>query len=732
MAESPESPRSPGGGLLELRATATKLIRGVDELFPKQHIEKALSKVEQITPRDCEDDDVELLLRRPPEWRKRKLRAECRLLQQQLQEKKASEEAFLKNMMTFFKDEDGKSIARRMQIQDLVDQYEELNKHCEQQELEAEALQACLQLMAAYAEDAKQRNTFLIETLTQLLSNQPTIIPGEHNELSRAWQECVLAAYHRLSNDFGTCTDNMLCRRNMFLDRLEDAKRENKEHALQMALLMQTTTQAREKLDGFKRRYFWDSSSESLKAPRVPKLPLADTPDLEPPSLVRKDPDHFLEDVPELSEDFSPQSSKSREKQPEQEPDCIQVPAGLHSASHEQPMQCQRHLHSLLPQAVPTQHHRMCSPPRIPVYTATAQNAQNAQNAPQIGWQFRSRPLVHGPCHGPCIAEPSTVPKMRVSVSPPRVVAAPPYVHGSHSAPSAPSAHSAQLLGASCRVPVGWCSGASIRVPSPVPEGVRAEPRWRNTVAPNVPSAPGPPKRGSCPCPLSERGQLWRMARSPRASHPPALRPATYRSELRMASPDAGRATVPTYVAPCQFSPRRPTRSPSPQRFQASTPRAVSPIIVRSPITYHVHRGSAPARASKERASRTPSPCAPVFTSGQPLRVAALPSQVGVTDSGCGSCQVPPSFIGMSWELPSGRSRPAPHPVPLHVPLQTPLPAPPVLRVPLRSPSPVDLGHTPRGRVEPSAWPPVNHVFRHFSPLSRSIQAPNRPMEPRA
>lgn len=113
MAESPESPRSPGGGLLELRATATKLIRGVDELFPKQHIEKALSKVEQITPRDCEDDDVELLLRRPPEWRKRKLRAECRLLQQQLQEKKASEEAFLKNMMTFFKDEDGKSIALR-------------------------------------------------------------------------------------------------------------------------------------------------------------------------------------------------------------------------------------------------------------------------------------------------------------------------------------------------------------------------------------------------------------------------------------------------------------------------------------------------------------------------------------------------------------------------------------------------------------------------------------------
>ena len=128
--ESPESPRSPGG-LLELRATATKLIRGVDELFPKQHIEKALSKVEQITPtelRDCEDDDLQLLLRRPPEWRKRKLRAECGLLQQQLQEKKASEEAFLKNMMTFFKDEDGKSIALRN-----LEKNGQRSKRCESQ-----------------------------------------------------------------------------------------------------------------------------------------------------------------------------------------------------------------------------------------------------------------------------------------------------------------------------------------------------------------------------------------------------------------------------------------------------------------------------------------------------------------------------------------------------------------------------------------------------------------------
>ena len=38
------------------------------------------------------------------------------------------------------------------------------------------------------------------------------------------------------------------------------------------------------------------------------------------------------------------------------------------------------------------------------------------------------------------------------------------------------------------------------------------------------------------------------------------------------------------------------------------------------------------------------------------------------------------------------------------------------------------------GKVDPGMRPVgnVNHVFRHFSPLSRSIQAPHRPMEPRA
>lgn len=53
----------------------------------------------------------------------------------------------------------------------------------------------------------------------------------------------------------------------MFLDRLEDSKKENKEHALQMAVLMQTTTNSREVLDEYKRRYFWDSITHSFKPP---------------------------------------------------------------------------------------------------------------------------------------------------------------------------------------------------------------------------------------------------------------------------------------------------------------------------------------------------------------------------------------------------------------------------------------------------------------------------------
>eukprot|EP00438_Fugacium_kawagutii_P006197 Skav232714 [mRNA] locus=scaffold3459:208049:211254:- [translate_table: standard] len=394
-----------------------------------------------------------------------------------------------------------------------------------------------------YAEDAKQRNTFLIETLTTLLSNQPTIIPG-----------------------MPTCQQT--ARR---AERVEPCLA--RERAL--AALRQ-----------------WEGS-ESLKATRIPKLPLADTADLEPPCFARKascleaDPEHLLEDVPELSEDLSPQSSKSREKQPEQEPDCVAGPTHRQFKARKLGW----HLHSLLPQAVPTQHHRMCSPPRIPVYTQSA--------PPQLVWQFRS-PQTHGPTY---IAEPRAMPKMRVSVSPPRI--APP--------------RSAQLLGggaSSCRLPAQWCSGASVRVPSPVPEGVRAEPRWRSG------GSLGPPKRGSCPVPLSENAHAW-TSRAPRASHP------AMRSGANGGVPShAGRATVPTYAAPvpCQFSPRRPVRSPSPLR----TPRAASPLVVR-PITYHVGGRCAGAAgavcSSRTRDSRTPSPCAQkVFRSGQPLRVAVLPS----------------------------------------------------------------------------------------------------------
>ena len=59
------------------------------------------------------DDDEEELLKRTSKWRKRYLRAECQKLHKQIVERKASEEVFLKNMMLFFRDEDGKSITQR-------------------------------------------------------------------------------------------------------------------------------------------------------------------------------------------------------------------------------------------------------------------------------------------------------------------------------------------------------------------------------------------------------------------------------------------------------------------------------------------------------------------------------------------------------------------------------------------------------------------------------------------
>lgn len=101
-----------------LRETATRLIRGTGELFPKEHVQKALSKVEEVeqpplslkgaiaaSSSDSSESECSS--------RKRRLRAECRTLQQQLQEKKSSEEGFLASMMAFFRDEDGKSINNR-------------------------------------------------------------------------------------------------------------------------------------------------------------------------------------------------------------------------------------------------------------------------------------------------------------------------------------------------------------------------------------------------------------------------------------------------------------------------------------------------------------------------------------------------------------------------------------------------------------------------------------------
>lgn len=108
---------------MELRGQATRLIRGVGDLFPKQHVARAVAAADACvapTPLSPSHEVTE------SSAKKRQLKAECRALRHQLLEKKASEEAFLNNMMVFFKDEDGKSIAQRMQIQDLVDQHEEL------------------------------------------------------------------------------------------------------------------------------------------------------------------------------------------------------------------------------------------------------------------------------------------------------------------------------------------------------------------------------------------------------------------------------------------------------------------------------------------------------------------------------------------------------------------------------------------------------------------------------
>ena len=254
---------------------------------------------------------------------------------------------------------------------------------------------------------------------------------------------------------------------------------------------------------------------------------------------------------------------------------------------------------------MPLQHHRMCSPPRIPVY-GTSQNTQPRF----VGWQFQSPTAAPAPCQR-YIAEPSTLaPKRRVSISPPRIVGVltpPPNILGV----------------AGNQIPAWQRSGASVRVPSPVTEGVRTEPR--------LGTGPAMPRRASSPCaapPSRSESQIYsaREARPSRAPNPsiclaaPPCPSPRYRASL----PDQlrGRATVPMYRAsPCQFSPRRPAdavRSPSPLRLDHVAParalspqqssRAMSPPVMRMPVTYHRASVLVPAMDAR---TRTPSPCFP-------------------------------------------------------------------------------------------------------------------------
>ncbi|CAE7475652.1 unnamed protein product [Symbiodinium natans] len=222
------------GEVAALRETATKLVRATGELFPAERLAKALKGVEAavarppLTHREATNGGI---TSGPSDARKQRLRTQCGVLHRQLLDKKANEDSFLSNVMAFFREEDSKAMSHRMQIQDLMDQLEELRAHQAQQSQEEEALKACLDLMVLYAEDSKSRNTFLIDTLTQLLSCQPSALPGvpPDESLVQSWGLAVQAAYIRMINDCQFCLEKMLARRNMFLDRLEDSKKENKD-----------------------------------------------------------------------------------------------------------------------------------------------------------------------------------------------------------------------------------------------------------------------------------------------------------------------------------------------------------------------------------------------------------------------------------------------------------------------------------------------------------------------
>ena len=312
-----------------------------------------------------------------------------------------------------------------------------------------------------------------------------------------------------------------------------------------------------------------------LKPPKPPKLPL---PELEPPVRKahqarladgRRQVEGYLEEVPEVSE--SPQSLRSR--QPEQEPEARhggrveawQVQTSVQSV-HE-PLQCHRrvnfecrpsygrHLHSLMPQAVPLQHQRMCSPPRIPVYKSQVQ--------PQLlGWH---RPAQETVRH----VSPSRISPRRMVMPPPPQLLRP----------------------ASVRVPSP--AGTSLRVPSPVPEmRIRRAsspehftPRYRTTL-------PAPRGRATVPAYRTSPCFAPYVARSP--SPTPLVRmPVSYQVtgvsapimrdiRARTPSPPAPVSGQPLCVVPA------PALAPEPRSF-ALRPNFTGPDCADMAVPSGVH-----------------------------------------------------------------------------------------------------------------------------------------------
>eukprot|EP00439_Symbiodinium_sp_Y106_P012278 s1104_g1.t2 len=130
------------GKVATLRKTATKLVRASGELFPAEHLSKALKGVESAVVRPAITRLEGSAATGSADSRKQRLRAQCGALHRQLLDKKANEDSFLSNVMTFFREEDAKAMNHRMQIQDQLDQFEELRAHQAQQAKEEEALKA--------------------------------------------------------------------------------------------------------------------------------------------------------------------------------------------------------------------------------------------------------------------------------------------------------------------------------------------------------------------------------------------------------------------------------------------------------------------------------------------------------------------------------------------------------------------------------------------------------------